>query len=689
MPTETARINNQKQKKQSDMKRYRLIEYAYLATLVLGFTACSQDELVDGSPVNGTPVTFTASGIAMQQSAATRATTDGTWEADMTVGIKISGMNSELPKAYTVKPNADDNTKATLAAADAENPFYWQSSTEPVAVTAWWPYADGQTEPSEVIVEADQSTRANYDASDYIMAQQDVKYSEPTLTFEHRTAKVTINIKMSVESSTASVSDLKLCNLTGVKDGATQVTPYQPDKNVATFEALLPEQTIAAGTQFLSLQLDGHSFTYTWTASQDYELKAGYNTIFTFTLANKDIIFEGCTLVGWLDGQGTQGNTGPSTLDFIVEDGTYKVYTEAGLKAWADHVQAGNWSTNLTLMNDITMTRPSASWDLNWTPIGTRSLTSTRYTTYTGTIEGNGYTIDNMVVNELNAYHSSMVVALGVGGSIKNLTIGSGSHFRSKYLASSVVVNNNGGKVINCHSAATVEGIFLSGVSGMDFSVGGVVANNWSDDGKNSYVIGCSFSGQVIVNAGDSNGYRDFFVGGVVASSWTTAGNNSNRAHVVGCINTGDVTFQSAGSSTVSHVGGVVGSNYQNHGLAVVTGCVMTGKMTFSYVEKRQPWYSAFDATVGEIHGEATATHVYYTGGSIESEWLNPYRTTYAKYDALLEVDGIDITWETATANINTAIKEWNADNGDLCPYHFEQTNGTNQPPTLVDGAPN
>ena len=194
-----------------------------------------------------------------------------------------------------------------------------------------------------------------------------------------------------------------------------------------------------------------------------------------------------------------------------------------------------------------------------------------------------------------------MVVALGVGGSIKNLTIGSGSHFRSCYLASSVVVNNNGGKVINCHSAATVEGIFLSGVSGMDFSVGGVVANNWSDDGKNSYVIGCSFSGQVIVNAGNSNGYRDFFVGGVVASSWTTAGNNSNRAHVVGCINTGGVTFQSAGSSTVSHVGGVVGSNYQNHGLAVVTGCVMTGKMTFSNVEKRQPWYSAFDATVGEI----------------------------------------------------------------------------------------
>ena len=681
MPTATARINNQKQKKQSDMKRYRLIEYAYLATLVLGFTACSQDELVDGSPVNGTPVTFTASGIAMQQSAATRATTDGIWESDMTVGIMIDG----VVKAYSVVPNTADNTKATLTAANPADPFYWQTIA-PVAVTAWYPYTAGEDAPPAVTVYADQSKQANYDDSDHIIAEQDVTYGNPTLAFKHRTAKVTINIKMSVESTTAKVANLQLCNLTGVKDGATQVTPYQPDKNVATFEALLPEQTIAAGTQFLSLQLDGHSFTYTWTASQGYELKAGYNTIFTFTLANKDIIFEGCTLVGWLDGQGTQGNTGPSRLDFIVEDGTYKVYTEAGLKAWADHVKAGHWSTNLTLMNDIIMTSP-ASGSSNWTPIGRSSQTSLNYTTYTGTIEGNGYTIDNMVVNEPNSYRASMVVALGVGGTIRNLTIGSGSHFSSRYYASSLVVDNNGGKIINCHSAATVEGKITSVRSGVDFSVGGVVANNWSDDGKKSYVIGCSFSGQVIADANNLEEY--FFVGGVVASSGTAVGNNSNRAHVVGCINTGGVTFKNAGSSTVSHVGGVVGSNYLNHGLAVVTGCVMTGKMTFSNVTKRQSWYSSFDATIGEIWGGSANTHVYYTSGSIESEYSNPYRTTYAKYDALLEVDGTDLTWETATANINTAIKEWNADNGDLCPYHFEQTNGTNQPPTLVDGAPN
>ena len=652
------------------MKRYRLIEYAYLGMLVLGFTACSQDELTDGSPVNGTPVTFTASGIVAQQSAITRATTDGTWESDMTVGIKIG----EDVKAYTAMPDAADNTKATLAAADAADPFYWQNASTPIAVKAWYPYTAGQTEPPMVVVKANQSTRADYDASDYIIAQQDVNYSNPTLNFTHRTAKVTVNINVK-GTSAVQLDNVRLSGLSGADGNPTEVKPYHPDPDQMIYEALLPEQTLTANTMFLSFAIRGFAFEYTWTTTQNYNLQAGYNTVFNFTVERNEVVFEGCTLAEWNQGQPTEGSTGPSALDYIIEDGTYKVYTEAGLKVWADHVKAGYWSINLTLMNDIIMTSP-ASGSSNWTPIGRSSQTSLNY-----------YTIDNMVVNEPNSYRASMVVALGVGGTIRNLTIGSGSHFSSRYYASSLVVDNNGGQVINCHSAATVEGKITSVRSGVDFSVGGVVANNWSDDGKKSYVIGCSFSGQVIADA--NNLEEDFFVGGVVASSWTTAGNNSNRAHVVGCINTGGVTFQNAGSSTVSHVGGVVGSNYQNHGLAVVTGCVMTGKMTFSNVEKRHPWYSAFDATVGEIHSEATATHVYYTGGSIESEWLNPYRTTYAKYDALLEVDGIDITWETATANINTAIKEWNADNGDLCPYHFEQTNGTNQPPTLVDGAPN
>lgn len=656
------------------MKRYRLIEYAYLATLVLGVTACSQDELADGSPVNGTPVTFTASGIAAQQSATTRATTDGTWEEALTVAIKIG---NEV-KEYAATPNAADVKTATLAATEGVTPFTWNSASETKTVEAWYPYTADK--PAQVEVEADQSDRANYLRSDKMSASGNVTFGNTALEFSHLAAKVTINIQMSVESSTASVANLQLCNLTGVKDGASQVTPYQPDKNVATFEALLPEQTIAEGTQFLSLQLDGQTFSYIWTAAQDYNLPEGCNTVFTFRLQNKELIFEGCTLAEWKPGQVTEGNTGLSSLDYIIEDGTYKVYTEAGLKAWADYVNAGNWSTNLTLMNDITMTTP-ASGSSNWTPIGYRS--DGQYSDkYAGTIEGNGHTIDNMVVNTHSDNFAAMIVTLS--GTVQNLTIGSGSYFHAKHWAASVTTNNNGGKVINCHSAATVALTLTQAVSWGDGSIGGIVANNRGDDGK-SYVIGCSFSGQLTADAGSIT--ESIFVGGVVGSSWTMG--NGNRVQVVGCVNTGGMIFRNAGSTTTSRVGGVVGSSYKNGSdRTYVTGCVMAGKMSFNNVRKRESEYSAFAGTIGYTYGGSTAMHVYCTSESITSSWRNPYRDGSSN-SVLAEVDGTDITWETATANINTAIKDWNAANGDLCPYHFEQTNGTNQPPTLVDGAPN
>ena len=109
----------------------------------------------------------------------------------------------------------------------------------------------------------------------------------------------------------------------------------------------------------------------------------------------------------------------------------------------------------------------------------------------------------------------------------------------------------------------------------------------------------------------------------------------------------------------------------------------MAGKVSFENVEKREAQYSAFDAGIGEIYNAATATHVYWTPGCIESDWRNPYRPS-GTYSTLQEVDGTTIDWETATANVNTAIEEWNVANGNLCPNRFEQQNGEDQPPTLI-----
>ena len=124
------------------MKRLeKNIRFACLAALAIGFAACSQDEL---SPLTGgtegTPVTFTAAGLAMPQ-VETRATVDGTWDDALSVAIKIGN----AVKEYTATPYADEPNKANLVVVEGETPFYWTTAAETKTVNAWYPYTAGET----------------------------------------------------------------------------------------------------------------------------------------------------------------------------------------------------------------------------------------------------------------------------------------------------------------------------------------------------------------------------------------------------------------------------------------------------------------------------------------------------------------------------------------------------------------
>ena len=271
--------------------------------------------------------------------------------------------------------------------------------------------------------------------------------------------------------------------------------------------------------------------------------------------------------------------------------------------------------------------------------------------------------------------------------------------------ASSIAARNYDGKVINCHSAAKVEGI-LRAVTELDFNVAGIVSVNRCYTG-NSYVIGCSFSGQLIA---DANQMSEFiYIGGVVATNTSSSG-NGYEAHVVGCASSGSVLMKNANSFAAIRVGGVVGSSSTTGSdVANASACAMTGTMSFENVTSTN---INTDAAIGRLYS-STASHVYWTPGSIDADWQQPYRTssgTYdtlkevdgvsmnwatavdnmnartssGTYDTLKEVDGVSMNWATAVDNMNAAIETWNAANGNLCPNRFELQNGEDQPPTLI-----
>ena len=506
------------------MKRTTIHISAALA-LLLGFTACTQDEagfLPEGA--EGTPVVFTATGLNPDATATagTRAPVDGDWEGVSLVGVLIGG----TVKAYNVTPSTSDNTGATLTSDD---PHYWTNHDD-ITVTAWWPYTEGETTPPAVVVRADQSSPTDFEGSDFISAEnQPVSYGNPTLRFTHRTARVTVVLT----DYTEGLASVRLTGLSTEGGNPAEIAPY--DKGGDTYTALVAPQSVAAGTAFITCAFNnGKVFVYKMQKAAEW--KAGEEYTYTVSLAAAE----------------DPGYT-------VSEDGkTYNVTSADGLRNVAKLVnEEGKTDINITLDTDLTLTG-------EWTPIGTESQP------YTGTFNGKDKTITGLTVNQEGTNYVGLIGYLGSGGKVQNVVL------EGVQITSDNSSGYAGG--VAGDSWGTIENCSVSGsVSGTTFA-GGVVGSQWggSITGCNSSatVKGVIFAGGI---AGETNSGASltgcYATGDVTVENDGT--NNSHAGGVVGynggctltaCYATGSVT--GSGSGTI-YVGGVTGSN----NLGILTAC--------------------------------------------------------------------------------------------------------------------
>lgn len=649
------------------MKRNRLIQLACLAAVTVSLMACSQDELLTSAEGAGTAVTFTATGIAMPQ-VETRATVDGTWDDALSVAIKIG---SEV-KEYTATPNDADSKTASLAAAEGVMPFYWRYSTETKDVQAWYPYKDGETSMPAEVVQQDQSIEANYLASDLLSASGQVSYGNTALTFEHRTAKITLKLQ-ATPGSTVSLekSQVLLYNLSTTNGNPTNIYCYRASDDGNTHHALVAPQTFDANKEFLKLILaDGAVHNYVPAASIEFE--AGYQYVFTITLTDTGMKVTVGEAIPWDDEVSSEnGIEVIETDDYICYGANgqrhYYVKTEAGLKVWAEYVSAGNWSTNCTLMNDINLT-PNEDGSSNWPQI---------ISGYTGTFDGAGHQVDyvTMKTETGNAHNLGFITQLT--GTVKNLTIGKNSTFVApdgEATGSVVGALTEGGRIINCHSYASVTGHrYIGGIVGR-------IGYNIDEAGK--LVVGCSFSGTISYDSGSY--VYDKYVGGIVGFSYCSQTNDVgynilNTLHVVGCYNTGSINITSERRNDC--IGGIAGSlTAYDYGKLVYVGCYSTDALSSAGTTGK------VGGLVGQNNSRGSSLSACYWSNYL-GEGLGTGTSALEESNIGL-VDNETINWTTATENMNAAIKEWNAAHDNLCPYHYEQINGTDNPPTLVDGMP-
>lgn len=650
------------------MKRNRLIQLACLAAVTVSLMACSQDELLTSAEGAGTAVTFTATGIAMPQ-VETRATVDGTWKDALSVAIKIGN----AVKEYTATPYTDEPNKANLVVVEGETPFYWKTATETKTVNAWYPYTAGETTMPALVVQQDQSIEANYLASDLLSATpKTVSYDDTALEFKHRTAKIMLKLQ-TAQGSTVSLekSQVLLYNLSTTNGNPANILCYNASDDGSAHHALVAPQTFAANKEFLRLILaDGVVHNYVPAASIEFE--AGYQYVFTITLTDTGMKVTVGEAIPWGDEVNSEnGIEVIETDDYICYDVNgqrhYYVKTEAGLKVWAEYVSAGNLSTNCTLMNDINLT-PNEDGSSNWP-----QLTSG----YTGTFDGAGHQVDYVTMKTETGNTSNLGFITQLSGTVKNLTIGENSTFVSpdgRATGSVVGALAEGGRIINCHSYASVTGHRY---------IGGIVGRiGYNIDQAGNLVVGCSFSGTISYDSGSY--VYDKYVGGIVGYSYCDQTNDVgynilNTLHVVGCYNTGSINITSERRNDC--IGGIAGSlNAYDYGKLVYVGCYSTDALSSAGTTGR------VGALVGENNSRGSSLSACY--------WSNYLGEGLGTGTSVLEesniglVDNETINWTTATENMNAAIKEWNAAHDNLCPYHYEQINGTDNPPTLVDGMP-
>ena len=577
--------------------RHRLFIPAATA-LLFALAACTQDELAGDNrlPEGEYPVVIRATGLSVeatpQAAPSTRATVDGDWQGVTSVALKMG----DAVKEYTVTASTDFKS-ATLSREN--DPHYW-TSRDPITVSAWWPFDNADiTQMPAVKVAEDQSKLADFQNSDFISAEnRKVEFNNPTLEFTHRTARVTIELKPGTGFTSVAGATVSLVSLSADNGNPTAIKTYNASGN--TYEALTAPQTVAAGKQFIRVELG--SGTFYFRPQNNVVLAAGSRYKYTVKVNATGLTLDGCTIDDWADGG---GESGAAELGYIYDSNTktYTVYNADGLLAWNEAAQKDR-SINCTLTADIDLTGK------DWTPIGTNF-----YNSYTGTFDGGGHTITGLTVTT-NDQYVGLFGRLGKAGTVKNVVMDGiqiTCNHRLGY-AGGVAGFSWGGTIENCSVSGSVSGTICAG---------GVVGIQWE-----ASITGCSSSATV-------KGMVQ--VGGV-------AGETNSGATMAACYATGNVTIEIDPINNILG-GGLVGFNAGSSVLA----CYATGNVTSTGSSTGNVYIGGF---LGGNYTTVTACYWknnHEQGIGYNKEGIAPEAT---------KVDGTGVTWQNAVDAMNTALQK-------------------------------
>ena len=247
------------------------------------------------------------------------------------------------------------------------------------------------------------------------------------------------------------------------------------------------------------------------------------------------------------------------------------------IRTWYDlAAMRHNLAGSYRLMNDLDSTTaghnelasPTANDGKGWEPVGTSN------DQFTGTLDGQGYEIRNLLVNRPDDTGVGLFGFVDVAGAIENVRVVNGEV--TGYESVGGLVGQNGGIVSNSYSMGTVTAERERGncVGGLVGHNEGTVSNSYSTGtvtvkrdlgncvgglvGENDGTVTDSYS------TGSVTG--DYCVGGLVGENNGTVSNSYSRGNVTGGWEIGGLVGDTGWS------GGTVSNSYYNYDAVLING---------------------------------------------------------------------------------------------------------------------
>ena len=457
------------------------------AVLLLAATACTQDELADGTrlPEGEYPLIINATGLSVEATpASTRATVDGDWDGVASVALSLG----DETKEYNV--TTTDAEKKTATLSNNLSPFWWTSRND-ITVSAWWPYDPTNiSQMPAVVVKADQSTQADFQSSDYISAEkQTVRFDDPTLTFSHRTARVTVILREGAGINDLTGAEVYVTGLSTDDGNPATITTYAPSDK--TYEALAAPQTVKANTPFIQVDLNGGTFYF--RPKNDVVLAANSRYTYTVNVTAKGLELAGCTIGDWTNGSGESG-TAEDLGYFIQDDGSY-------------------------------------------TPVGNSGQT------YNGTFDGQGHSITGLAIttNSTGGENAVLFGSVGSNGTVKNLQLKDVNCDVQQNGVAGGIANSNYGTITACSVTGEIKANngAAGGIAVINF---GTITACWFDGNlttsyDNGGIAAYNYSTITTCFYGGNAGHGAYNQGGTIdatkvegTTTWQTAVDGMNAA---------------------------------------------------------------------------------------------------------------------------------------------------------------